>query len=105
MTIENVRSVEVKAMSMMRRDPFDALTPLREAMNRLFEESFVGPRLEAFSRHTFPLDIYESKDKQYVVEAALPGLKSEDIQITAEGNVLSIHTEKKEGRERFLRTP
>lgn len=83
-------------MSMMRRDPFEALMPLREAMNRLFEESFVGP-LEFFSGRTFPLDIYETEDKQqYVVEASLPGLKPEDIQIMAEGDTLSIRAARKE---------
>jgi hypothetical protein len=47
-------------MLMRPRDPFEALTPLREAMSRLFEESFVGPRFEFFVGRTFPLDIYES---------------------------------------------
>jgi HSP20 family protein len=84
-------------MSMMRRDPFDALMPLREAMNRLFEESVVGPRFEFFTGRSFPLDVYESQDKQqYIVEAALSGFKPEEIQVTAEGETLSIHTAKKE---------
>lgn len=84
-------------MSMIPRDPFEALLPLREAMNRLFEESFVGPRLEFFTARTFPLDIYESEDKQqYVVEASVSGFKPEDIQITAEGNTLAIRAAKKE---------
>ena len=84
-------------MSMMRRDPFDALMPLRESMNRLFEESFVGPRLELFSGRTFPLDIYEAEDKkQYVVEASLPGFKPEEIQIEALGETLTIRAAKKE---------
>jgi len=85
-------------MSIIPRDPFDALLPLREAMNRLFEESFVGPRFEFFTTaRAFPLDIYESQDKQqYVVEASVSGFKPEDIQITAEGNTLMIRAAKKE---------
>jgi HSP20 family protein len=91
------QTLEEKTMSMMRRDPFDALMPLREAMNRLFEESFVGPRLEVFSGRTFPLDIYEAEDKQqYVIEASLSGFKPEEIQITAEGDTLTIHAARKE---------
>jgi HSP20 family protein len=75
----------------------EALLPLREAMNRLFEESFVGPRFEFFTVRAFPLDIYESEDKQqYVVEASVSGFKPEDIQITAEGNTLMIRAAKKE---------
>jgi HSP20 family protein len=65
-------------------------------MNRLFEESFISPRFEFFTSRTFPLDVYETPDRQqYVVEAALPGLKPEDIQITAEGDTLTIHVAKK----------
>jgi len=80
-------------MSMIRRkDPFEALMPLREAMNRLFEESVVGfGRFEAFTGRTFPIDIYEAKDRpEYIVEASLPGAKAEDISITALGDTLTI---------------
>ncbi|MBE3561231.1 MAG: Hsp20/alpha crystallin family protein [Ktedonobacteraceae bacterium] len=84
-------------MSIMRRDPFEMFMPLREAMNRLFEESFIGPPAEFFWGRTFPVDVYESTDKQqYIVEASLPGLKPEDIQVTAEGDTLSIRAMKKE---------
>ncbi len=79
-------------MSMIWKDPFEALMPLREAVNRLFEDSFVWPgRLEVFTGRSFPVDIYETKDQQgYVVEASLPGVKPEDISITAMGDTLTI---------------
>ena len=79
-------------MSMTWKDPFEALMPLREAVNRLFEDSFVWPgRLEVFTGKTFPVDIYETKDQQgYIVEASLPGVKPEDISITAIGDTLTI---------------
>jgi HSP20 family protein len=84
-------------MSMIWRDPFEPLTPLRDAMNRLFEESVVGPRFELIFGRTFPLDIYESEDKQhYVIEASLPGFKPEEIQVTVEGDTLLIYAQKKE---------
>ncbi len=84
-------------MSMIWRDPFEPLTSLRDAMNRLFEESFVGPRFEMVFGRTFPMDVYESEDKQhYIVEASLPGFKSEEIKITVEGDILLIHAQKKE---------
>ncbi len=79
-------------MSMIWRDPREALMPLRDAVNRLFEESFIWPgRLEVFTGRTFPVDVYETKDQQgYVVEASLPGVKPEDISITAMGDTLTI---------------
>ena len=84
-------------MTLILRDPFEAMTPLREAMNRLFEESFIGPRFEFLTPRTFPVDIYESEDKlHYVIEAALPGFKPEELHITAVGDTLTISAVKKE---------
>ncbi len=79
-------------MSMVWKDPFEALMPLRDAVSRLFEESFVWPgRLEVFTGRTFPVDVYETKDQQgYVIEASLPGAKPEEIAITAMGDTLTI---------------
>ncbi len=84
-------------MSLIPRDPFEAMMPLREAMNRLFEESFIGPgRFEFFTGRVFPLDVYETNDRQqYVVEAVLPGFKPEEVQITAMGDTLTIRAAKK----------
>jgi HSP20 family protein len=81
------------SMSMIWKDPFEALMPLREAVNRLFEDSFVWPgRLEVFTGRTFPVDVYETKDQQgYIVEASLPGVNPEDISISAMGDTLTIH--------------
>lgn len=77
------------------RDPFEALVPLREAMNRLLEESFVGSRFEFLTGRTFPVDIYETDDRQYyVVEAALPGFKPDEVQITATNDRLTIRVAK-----------
>lgn len=84
-------------MTLILRDPVEAMMPLREAMNRLFEESFIGPRFEFLTPRTFPVDIYESEDKMYyVIEAALPGFKPEELHITALGDTLTISAVKKE---------
>ena len=55
-------------MSMIWKDPSEALMPLRQAMNSLFEDSFVWPgRFELFSGRSFPLDVYESMHLQVYV--------------------------------------
>jgi HSP20 family protein len=92
-------------MSLAPRDPFEALMrepraglmSLRDAMNRLLEESFIRPSFEFFAAgRFFPIDIRETEDQQqYVVEASLPGVKPEEIQITAEGGTVTIHGKKK----------
>lgn len=76
-------------MSMMRYDPLDALTPLRESIARLFEEGLLGvSRFEPFGR-VFPLDIRDTAT-EYVVEAAIPGVTREELQVTVAGNTLTI---------------
>ena len=95
-------------MSLAPRDPFDALMPLREAMNQLLEGSFVGPRLDIMANRAFPINVYETEDKQqYVIEAAIPGMQQENLQVSAEGDALTIHVtskgEEKVGKGRFMR--
>lgn len=75
-----------------RRDARDALTPLREAMGRLFEESFVGPdwfETWGFTRAPY-VNIYET-EADYIVEVAAPGFHPDEIQITTLGDRLTIH--------------
>jgi HSP20 family protein len=81
-------------MSMMRRpSPFGELLSLRQAMDRLFEESFVRPRgstaMGETGEYAIPLDIYTTGDS-LVLEAALPGVKPDDVEITVLGDTLTI---------------
>jgi HSP20 family protein len=81
-------------MSLMRWDPFQELTPLREAMNRLLEESFVGlGRYDLFGR-TPPIDIQET-ETEFVIEASLPGVKPEELEITAAPDQVTIRRTKR----------
>jgi HSP20 family protein len=73
----------------------DYLT-LREAMNRLFEDSFVGSGTDRNGGQQgdmrLPIEAYTS-DQEIVVRAAVPGLKPEDVEITVEGDTLTIRGE------------
>jgi HSP20 family protein len=76
-----------------RWDPFQDVLSLREAMNQLMEESFVRPATAQNGKNFVPaLDLSETAEG-YLVEAALPGLKPEDVEITVENNVLTIKGE------------
>jgi HSP20 family protein len=83
-------------MELERWEPFDALMPLRDAVNRLFEESFVGPRRfeTLMLGRAFPIDVVETEDA-FVVDAALPGFAPEEVEITALGDTLTIHATRK----------
>jgi HSP20 family protein len=84
---------------MVKHETFEPMTPLREVMNRLLEESMVGlGRIEPwFSGGVFPVDLLETEDA-YSVEAALPGFKPDEIEVTALGDTLTIraHHEERE---------
>jgi HSP20 family protein len=89
-------------MTIVRRpSPFGELMTLRSAMDRLFEDSFVRrPFGQGFDSATsLPLDVTSTSDA-LVVEAALPGIKPEDVDITVEDGTLSIRgTYREEHRE------
>ena len=78
-------------MSLIRRtSPFGDMLSLRQAMDHLFEDSVVRPRSFWFGDSTaLPLDIHSTPDA-LVVEAALPGVKPEQVEITVAGDQLTI---------------
>jgi HSP20 family protein len=86
--------------SLARWEPFNDLISLRDAMDRLFEESFIrSPKsLIPWKGGELDLDMYET-DNEVVVKASIPGVKPEDIDITITGNNLSIKGETKEESE------
>jgi HSP20 family protein len=77
-----------------RWDPAREFVTLREAMNRLFEESVVGgqQRNGQAGEMRLPIEAY-STDQEIVVRAAVPGLNPEDVEITIEGETLSLRGE------------
>lgn len=85
-------------MFIRRADPFREAMTLRDAMNRLIEDSFVRPswsgRSEGAAEATLrlPLDAYSTQD-EIVIIASVPGLKPENVEITLEGETLTISGE------------
>jgi HSP20 family protein len=93
-------------MAIERWNPFREMLTLREAMDRLFEDSFVHPGHFVGARAAdgrgrglaFPLDVSETADA-FTVRASLPGIEPEDVQITVHGETLSIRGETKQEDE------
>jgi HSP20 family protein len=80
---------------LVRWNPAREMMSLREAMDRLFEESFLRPGWFGFMEEpSLPLDIYETGD-HLVVKASVPGVSPEDIEVTITGDVLTIKGEVK----------
>jgi len=94
---------------LVRWEPTRGMTSLREAMDRLFEQSFMQPGwLNAWMgpSEMLPVDVYETEDK-LVVKATVPGVKPEEIDVTITGDLLTIKgefkSEEKTEKTNYLR--
>jgi HSP20 family protein len=88
-------------MAIERWDPFREMRSMREAMDRLFRESWGRPfdsRLPDWAGD-IPVDVAE-KENEYVVRATIPGMSPDDIQINVQGDRLTLRAESQGERER-----
>jgi HSP20 family protein len=88
-------------MTLVRRtSPWGDLISLRQTMDRLFEDSFMRPRTPEPAGAGIPLDVLMTQDA-LVVEAALPGVKPENVEISVLGDTLTItaHSASEERQE------
>ena len=89
-------------MTPVKWDPWRDLSFLQDRINRMFWEAFPEPRGEddEVSLGTwFPaVDIHET-DEDIVLQAELPGLEKENIEIEVKGNILTLKGERKIGKD------
>lgn len=84
------------ASSVNRWDPLTEVSAMRNAMDRIFEQS-VG-RLPTFrggedlGMSALGMDVFETNDS-YVVKAAIPGVDPKDVDISIDDDVLTISGE------------
>jgi HSP20 family protein len=88
-------------MAIQLWDPFREAVSLRDAMNALLQESFIRPGslLPHDGSAVLPLDVNETEN-DFVIKASMPGVKPEDVQITARGDTLTIRGESKSEEEK-----
>lgn len=75
-------------------DPFNEMLSLRDAMSQLMEGSFVRPGALASGTATqmaysFPTNVHGNTDG-LTIEALLPGVSEEDVQVDIDRGVLTI---------------
>jgi HSP20 family protein len=104
-------------MSLMKWEPARELSRVRDEMDRIFSQTLGAQTPDGTALWSPTVDVRE-ENGNIIVEADLPGVKKEDVEITAtddsitlEGHTQSEKEEKKDGyyrRERrsgrFLRT-
>lgn len=84
----------------IRWNPFREMARARSAMDRMFEDSLIGPEWEwrPSTSWQLSLDVVENDD-DYVVKASIPGINPDDLEITLSGRTLTIKGETKEETE------
>ena len=90
------------------REPGDPMINCRREIDQLFDDFFeafngFGPRALMRGEKGWPagmpsIDVTDS-DKELVVAAELPGVDEKDVEVTLEGDVLTIRGEKKHEHE------
>jgi HSP20 family protein len=78
-------------------NPVRDMITLREALDQAFNERWARDYHQA-QVWQLPIDAFTSEDA-IVIKANVPGLKPEDLQITLEGDTLTIRGELKNGAE------
>jgi HSP20 family protein len=79
---------EKKIMANITRyNPFSEVVPLREAMNRLFEDSVISQG--TWGQRGLAANLYETSEG-FVLQVPMPGVNPESVEITAKQDTLSL---------------
>lgn len=96
-------------VELVRWNPAREMVSLRQAMDQLFEGSFIRPDVFGAGESpagALPLDMYET-DTDVIVKATVPGVKPEEIEVTVTGDLLTIKgefkSEEKVEKRNYLR--
>jgi HSP20 family protein len=80
--------------SLVRWEPFREMINLRDVMDRLVDDAYFRPRSAMGALAAPAIDMIEDED-EIVVQAALPGIKPDEVNLTITGDVLTIRGETK----------
>lgn len=81
--------------NLTRYNPFNEVVSLREAMDRLFEDSFISPRqLGQLGGRSFGSNLFETPDG-FILQVPMPGVKADDVEITTQQDTLTLKWETK----------
>ena len=86
-------------MTLRLWEPMREVLTLREAMDRMFEDAVVrAPGGRQQSMMSVPLEI-EEQDEKVIVRAPVPGFEADQIEISVQGDVLSLRGTQEETRK------
>jgi len=85
--------------NLIRWEPAREMMSLREAMDHLFDDAFTRPLSNREAWSVPAIDMYQTDD-EIVVKAALPGIKTDEVQINVTGELLTLKGEMKHEEEK-----
>jgi len=77
-------------MTVMRFDPFRDLATIHHRMNQVLGDAFVRDETLPAGHWVPVVDIYETEGHDVVLQAELPGMSREDIDVTVEHETLTL---------------
>jgi len=81
--------------NLTRYNPFNEVLSLREAMDRLFEDSFISPRTTGqWGTRTAAANLFETPDG-FILQVPMPGVNPGDVEITTQQDTLTLKWETK----------
>ena len=81
--------------NLTRYNPFNEVVSLRDAMDRLFEDSFISPRQNTiWNGRGVAANLYETAEG-FTLQIPAPGIKPEDVEITVQQETVSLKWETK----------
>ena len=76
--------------NLTRFNPFNEAVSLREAMDRLFEDSFISPRNAGqWGGHGVVANLFETPEG-FILQLPMPGVNAEEVEITAQQDTLTL---------------
>jgi HSP20 family protein len=86
-------------MSLAHWDPVREVVGLRRAMDRWLNDDWSARSGGAWNEEAVPVDVVEREDA-VLVTASVPGYSAEDIEVTVQGDVLTLRGTKQAEHEK-----
>jgi HSP20 family protein len=80
--------------NLTRYNPFNEVISLRDAMDRLFEDSFIPRAFNAAGFRGVNANLYETPEG-FILQVPMPGVSPEAVEITAQQDTITLKWETK----------
>ena len=80
--------------NMTRYNPFNEAISLRDAMDRLFEDSFIPRAFGSYANRGVTANLFETPEG-FILQVPMPGANAEAVEITAQQDTLVLKWETK----------